>query len=136
MAAGGGGARTMLHQGRNSRGFAPDGRLEVFAVGEDSALWHLRRTAPNGAWSQWFSHGAPPVAGLAGSPAVAATSTGERFPDQAPSSSRTTKEANDGRPSKTRSPRKGRGRSRPADRVSPPAGQAERGRPVPVSTHR
>ena len=33
-------------------GFAADGRLEVFAVGEDSALWHLRRTAPNGAWSQ------------------------------------------------------------------------------------
>jgi hypothetical protein len=45
-------------------------------VSEDATLWHLRQTAPNDGWSQWFSHGAPPVAGLAGSPAVASGAGG------------------------------------------------------------
>lgn len=57
-------------------GSTADGRLEVFAVGEDAALWHLRQTASNDGRSQWFSHGAPPVAGLAGSPAVASGAGG------------------------------------------------------------
>ena len=56
---------------RPAVGRAADGRLELFAVSEDAALWHLRQTAPNDGWSQWLSHGAPPVPGLAGSPAVA-----------------------------------------------------------------
>jgi hypothetical protein len=37
-----------------------DGRLEVFAVGDDGALWHIWQTSVNGGWSTWFSHGAPP----------------------------------------------------------------------------
>ncbi len=32
-----------------------DGRLEAFAHGTDSALWHVWRTAPNGNWSSWSS---------------------------------------------------------------------------------
>lgn len=34
-----------------------DGRLEVFARGADSALWHIWQTAPNGSWSSWSSLG-------------------------------------------------------------------------------
>jgi acylphosphatase len=34
-----------------------DGRLEVFAVGTDNALWHIWQTAPNGGWSGWASLG-------------------------------------------------------------------------------
>jgi acylphosphatase len=34
-----------------------DGRLEVFGVGADSALWHIWQTAPNGAWSDWGTLG-------------------------------------------------------------------------------
>jgi hypothetical protein len=60
-----------LQRLRPAVGSSADGRLELFAVSEDAALWHLRQTAPNDGRSQWFSHGAPPVAGLAGSPAVA-----------------------------------------------------------------
>ncbi len=30
----------------------PDGRLEIFYQGTDSALWHLWQTTPNGAWTQ------------------------------------------------------------------------------------
>ena len=37
-----------------------DGRLEVFAVGRDGALWHIWQTSVNGGWSSWVSHGAPP----------------------------------------------------------------------------
>ena len=37
-----------------------DGRLEVFAVGRDGALWHIWQTSVNGGWSSWASHGAPP----------------------------------------------------------------------------
>ncbi len=36
-----------------------DGRLELFAVGEDKALWHIWQTARNNGWSSWTSHGAP-----------------------------------------------------------------------------
>jgi hypothetical protein len=48
-----------------------DGRLEIFVVGEDDALWHQWQTVANSCWSAWYSHGAPPEAGLMGSPAVA-----------------------------------------------------------------
>ena len=38
-----------------------DGRLEVFTVGTDGALWHIWQVAPNGAWSKWASLGNPPT---------------------------------------------------------------------------
>lgn len=38
--------------GRNA-----DGRLEVFAIGPDKALWHIWQTAPNSGWSSWSSLG-------------------------------------------------------------------------------
>ena len=53
-----------------------DGRVELFVVGDDASLWHLRQTGTDGGSPQWFSHGAPAVAGLAGSPAVAADADG------------------------------------------------------------
>jgi subtilisin family serine protease len=34
-----------------------DGRLEVFAWGLDSALWHIWQTAPNNGWGGWASRG-------------------------------------------------------------------------------
>ncbi len=41
------------------RAIAPDadGRLELFVVGKDGALWHLWQTAVNNGWSSWTSHG-------------------------------------------------------------------------------
>jgi hypothetical protein len=36
-----------------------DGRLELFIVGADSALWHRWQTAPNNGWSDWSSLDAP-----------------------------------------------------------------------------
>jgi hypothetical protein len=54
-----------------------DGRLQLFAVGSDGALWQIGQTAPNSGWSGWVSHGMPPNAGhLAGRPAVAASADG------------------------------------------------------------
>jgi hypothetical protein len=44
-----------------------DGRLEVFDVGSDEALWHTWQLAPNGAWSEWASLGSTPL--VAGGPA-------------------------------------------------------------------
>jgi hypothetical protein len=38
-----------------------DGRLEVFATGSDSALWHMWQLTPNGLWSSWSSLGKPPT---------------------------------------------------------------------------
>ena len=32
-----------------------DGRLEVFARGDDNAVWHIWQTAPNNGWSGWAS---------------------------------------------------------------------------------
>jgi hypothetical protein len=37
-----------------------DGRLEVFVVGSDGALWHIWQTWPNLAWSGWVSLGNTP----------------------------------------------------------------------------
>jgi hypothetical protein len=52
------------------------GRLELFVVGDDAALWHRYQTTPNGGWSRWLSHGAPQPAGLMGSPAVVPSEDG------------------------------------------------------------
>jgi hypothetical protein len=36
-----------------------DGRLEVFVVATDGALWHIWQTGPNDGWSAWGRLGAP-----------------------------------------------------------------------------
>jgi hypothetical protein len=41
-----------------------DGRLEVFTVGADEALWHIWQTAPNGPWSSWASLAKPANGGV------------------------------------------------------------------------
>src|SRR5690349_9625541 len=38
-----------------------DGRLEVFDVGSDGALWHTWQFTPNGPWSEWASLGSTPL---------------------------------------------------------------------------
>ena len=40
--------------GRNA-----DGRLEIFAVGDDNALWQKWQVAPNNGWSEWKTLGTP-----------------------------------------------------------------------------
>lgn len=40
--------------GRNA-----DGRQEIFAVGEDNALWQKWQVAPNNGWSEWKTLGTP-----------------------------------------------------------------------------
>lgn len=60
--------------GRNA-----DGRLEIMAIGNDGALWHIWQTAPGGSWSTWDSLSAPPTlnTGLAFSlPCVAENADG------------------------------------------------------------
>jgi len=47
-----------------------DGRLEVFTVGTDGALWQLWQVAPNGTWSNWASLGNPPTANVQSAPCV------------------------------------------------------------------
>jgi hypothetical protein len=54
--------------GRNA-----DGRLEVFAFGDDHAVWHTWQTAPNNGWpppNSWASRGRPPGVQLRGRLAV------------------------------------------------------------------
>ncbi len=54
-----------------------EGRLELFAVGDDKALWHIWQIAPNGGWSSWTAHGTPPGTDFTiGSPAMAASADG------------------------------------------------------------
>jgi hypothetical protein len=36
-----------------------DGRLDVFIVSQEAALWHIGKTAANSGWSDWVSHGSP-----------------------------------------------------------------------------
>jgi hypothetical protein len=50
-----------------------DGRLEAFAVGGDSTLWHAAQTAPGGSWNAWSSLGSGSVTG---DPAVAVDADG------------------------------------------------------------
>jgi hypothetical protein len=52
-------ALTMPGVGKNA-----DGRLEVFTIGTDGALWHIWQTTPNGAWGNWFSSGQPSTSQL------------------------------------------------------------------------
>jgi hypothetical protein len=53
------------------------GRLELLAVADDKALWHIWQIAPNGGWSSWVSHGKPPAGAFnIGSPAMAASADG------------------------------------------------------------
>jgi len=41
-------------------GHNEDGRLEIFAIGSDSALWHTHQTKPNqSTWSGWSNLGTP-----------------------------------------------------------------------------
>ena len=40
-----------------------DGRIEVFALGIDSRIWHLWQTAPSNGWSAWASLGGPSMQG-------------------------------------------------------------------------
>jgi C1A family cysteine protease len=49
-----------------------DGRLEVFGLGTDNALWHIWQLTPNGSWSGWASLGGV----LAGDPCVVANADG------------------------------------------------------------
>ena len=65
------GAGTNSWSGWNSLGNPPagtitpcvaqnqDGRLEVFGLGLDGALWHIWQTSPNNGWSGWDTLGAP-----------------------------------------------------------------------------
>ncbi len=47
-----------------------DGRLEVFTIGSDGALWHIWQTTPNGTWSNWASLGLPQAASITSPPTV------------------------------------------------------------------
>ena len=50
-----------------------DGRLEIFAIGTDHALWHIWQTAPHaGPWSAWSSLGGV----ITSTPAVAVNTDG------------------------------------------------------------
>ena len=69
--------------GTNFFGDAPvlaantQGRLELFAVGADRALWHIWQTTPSGGWSDWTSHGSPPGSQLiSNTPGMAAGADG------------------------------------------------------------
>jgi acylphosphatase len=53
-----------------------DGRLEVFTVGTDGALWHLWQTVPNGVWSNWTTLGNPPNANVQSAPSVSKNQDG------------------------------------------------------------
>ena len=53
-----------------------DGRLEVFVLGADGAIWHIWQNAPNGTWSNWASLSKPPTAAIAGPPSVAQNKDG------------------------------------------------------------
>jgi kumamolisin len=45
-----------------------DGRLEVFVLANDQAVWHIWQTAPNSGWSGWASLGSPAVQIANGAP--------------------------------------------------------------------
>ena len=53
-----------------------DGRLELFAVGDDGLLYHIWQVAVNAQWSDWFSHGRPTEFPLKGTPALASQQDG------------------------------------------------------------
>jgi hypothetical protein len=45
-----------------------DGRQELFVMGGDEALWHIRQVAPNAGWSAWESLGKPKDVGFSEPP--------------------------------------------------------------------
>src|SRR6266568_3262216 len=53
-----------------------DGRLEIFATGSDSALWHIWQVTPNGPWGAWASLGKPPGPVFITTPLVSANDDG------------------------------------------------------------
>jgi hypothetical protein len=55
-----------------------DGRLEVFIIGSDGALWHVWQTAPSNGWSGWLSHGTPPNIFIDGTIALALNADGRQ----------------------------------------------------------
>ena len=58
-------------------GKAADGRLEIFARGNDGHVWHLWQTKPNGDWSAWENLSAyPKGVAVAGDPAVGKAADG------------------------------------------------------------
>ena len=60
---------TLAHDG--------DGRLQVFAIGSDLALWHLTQSAINvPRWNPWVSLGTEAGGGLAGQPAIGRNADG------------------------------------------------------------
>jgi hypothetical protein len=36
-----------------------DGRLELFVVGQDGNLYHIKQKTPSGVWTDWDSFGHP-----------------------------------------------------------------------------
>jgi hypothetical protein len=59
-----------------SAGLNADGRVEVFAVGADLAIWHRREATSGGAWGAWVSLGKPAPALLFDRPAIATNHDG------------------------------------------------------------
>jgi hypothetical protein len=55
-----------------------DGRLDVFIVSQEAALWHIGKTAANSGWSDWVSHGSPSgvLFGSDSTPVVASSADG------------------------------------------------------------
>jgi hypothetical protein len=52
-----------------------DGRLELFAIGDDGGLWHAWQESPNGGWSSWDKFPSPGVK-LVGRPAAVLNGNG------------------------------------------------------------
>jgi hypothetical protein len=71
----GGPARHVPVTGPVTAARSGDGRIEVFVVDDQDALWNVSQTAPAGAWSAWKSLGAP-GGGLADRAAVARSADG------------------------------------------------------------
>src|SRR6266568_3354229 len=53
-----------------------DGRLEVFTIGNDGAVWHVWQVAPNSSWSPWASLAHPPNSAAVGGPVVGRNADG------------------------------------------------------------
>ena len=53
------GLKRLEYRGYDSAGLAvvSDGRIEVFAIGAEGAVWHRWQTAPNGPFADWDSLG-------------------------------------------------------------------------------